>query len=1149
MRSDRTSNFHKNTVLVALLAVSSFSLLAWLSFTRPDFGTPLVSSIASSDPKQLAADHARNAYGQIELSFEANRGQTDDSVNFLARGAGYTLFLKPTEAVFRLRQDEQQTANTNQPSAVEESVICDPQLGNPQSAAINPQSRVLRMKLAGANATARFSVERTAGRVNYFTGSDPSKWHADIATYGKVRYAEVYPGIDLVYYGNQRQLEYDFVVAPGNDPRTIKLEFEGADKIEVNSDGELLLSLDEGPESVVRQPKPVIYQEEAGERRIIAGGYALGVDKTVSFALGDYDPSLPLVIDPTLVYSTYLGGSGGDQGLDMAVDASGNAYITGFTVSTNFPTANPIQAANGSFQDVFVAKLNPAGSALVYSTYLGGNGNDQARGIAIDSAGNAYVTGFTNSTNYPTANAFDASIGANGDDAFVTKLNAAGNALVYSTYLGGDDSAEFGQAIAVDSAGNTYVTGSTFSNDFPTVNPIQATEGGGSTDAFLSKLNAAGSALVYSTYLGGGDNDSGEGIKIDSAGNAYLGGDTFSTNFPTASPIQAANGGNGDTFVLKVNAAGNALVYSTYLGGSARDACEGLAIDSSNNVYTTGDTESSNFPTANAFQGTNGGTVLLQDAFVTKINAAGNALVYSTYLGGTGGEVGFGITVDSSGNVYLAGATGSNTTLPTANAIQCVRAGGADAFVTKFNAAGSALVYSTYLGGGAGDEARGIGIDSAGNAYIAGKTSSTNFPTVNAIQSTFGGETAPFGDAFLTKISDTTTGPASALAFTQTAPIVQEDVASLTLTVQRTGDTSGAVTVDYATGDGTASERSDYTTALGTLRFAAGETSKTIDVLVNEDSKVEGNETFTIALSSPTGGATLSCATAVATIQITDDGAEPTTNAIDDTPTFVGQHYHDFLNRQADAAGQAFWTNQITACGSDAGCIDRKRTDVSTAFFLSLEFQNTGYLVFRFYKESFTESAGRPRGMPRYREFLRDTQELGRGVVVGVGAWEAQLEANKQAFARAWVQKAEFVTQFPVGMTTAQYVDKLFLNSEVTPTAAERNAAITAYGIGDTDGRAAALRSVADSGSVYNRQFSPGFVLSQYLGYLRRNPNDAPEPALDYSGFDYWLAKINSFSVAGEDVRTESVALARVKRAEMVRAFIISSEYRGRFGN
>ena len=1094
---------------------------------------------AGSSP-QVSGEGARETYGRIPLSFEANNGQAEPSVDFLARGAGYALFLKPTEAVFVLRTEDSGTRD------VEDSAERPLRKAEPQSAPHAPQSKVLRMRLDGADASAAAEGgNELAGKANYFVGDDSSKWRTEVPTYARVSYREVYPGVDVVYYGNQRQLEYDFRVAPGADPRAVSLRFEGADSIDVDANGDLLLKLGE---TIVRQPKPFVYQEVAGARREVEAGYAVGADGRVGFSVGEYDRGATLVIDPVLVYSTYLGGSGGDQGLHVAVDSLGSAYISGFTVSTNFPTAGPVQAANASFQDAFVTKLNAAGTALVYSTYLGGNGNDQARGLAVDSAGSAYVTGFTNSTNFPTANAFDATIGSNGDDAFVTKLNAQGNALVYSTYLGGSDSAEFGQAITVDSAGNAYVTGNTFSDDFPTVNPIQSANAGGSTDAFLSKLNAQGNALVYSTYLGGGGNDSGEGIKVDSAGNAYVGGDTASINFPTLSPIQDAQRGDGDVFVAKVNAGGDAFVYSTYLGGSLRDACEDLAIDSSGNAYITGDTESDNFPTANAFQGANGGTVLLQDAFVTKLNQTGSALVFSTYLGGTGGEVGFGITVDSAGNVYVAGATGSNTTFPTANAIQCARAGGVDAFATKFNATGSALVYSTYLGGALGDEGRGVAIDSAGNAYVGGFTSSTDFPTVNAFQSTFGGTTPPGGDAFVFKLSDATTGPPSALAFTQTAPSVQEDVTSLTLTVQRTGDTSGAVTVDYATANGTASERSDYTTAVGTLRFAAGETAKNIDLLVNEDSFTEGNETFTVSLSNPTGGATLSCLTAVATVQITDDAVEPTTNAIDDTTVFVGTHYHDFLNRQADAGGLTFWTGEITPCGTDAACLDRKRTDVSQAFFLSIEFQTTGYYIFRIYKGSFTDTPARPRGMPRYREFLRDQQEVGRNVIVGAAGWEEQLRANQLDFARRWVQRPDFLAEFPLSMSGDAFVNKLAANLGVAPLSpSEFNIAIESY-TQTVEGRALTLRNVVELNSVYNAQFNPGFVLSQYIGYLRRNPNDAPEPGLDYAGFDFWLAKMNSFSLPGENVRNEQTAIARVRRAEMVRAFIRSLEYRGRFG-
>ncbi len=1100
-----TSRFGR-TLLPTLVLSSVAALLA-----APLLSNRRVAPAPTGEQTQTSRERARETYGRIPLSFEANHGQTDSSVNFLTRGAGYALFLKPTEAVFTFSQ-----------------------------------SKVLRMRLVGADdAAAAAGENKLAGKANYLVGDDPSQWRTDVPTYARVSYANVYPGVDVVYYGNQRQLEYDFRISPGSDPRAVSLRFEGADKLDLDANGDLLLKLGE---SVVRQPKPFVYQEVASARREVEAGYALDADGRVRFVVGEYDRSATLVIDPTLVYSTYLGGSGGDQGWGVAVDSTGNAYLAGYTTSTNFPTANAVQAANGGFQDAFVTKLNAAGTALVYSTYLGGNGGDQARGIAIDSAGSAYVTGFTGSTNFPTANALQASQGAgNSQDIFVTKLNAAGNALVYSTYLGGDGANDFGEGIAVDSAGSAYVTGVTNSSNFPLANAIQAAEAGGG-DVFLTKFNAAGNALVYSTYLGGSDFEIAEGIAVDSAGSAYVTGDTASANYPTASPVQAAHAlGGRDGFVTKVNAAGNALVYSTFLGGSADDQGESVAVDSAGSAYLTGTTTSTNFPTANALQPANAGG---QEAFVTKLNAAGTAFVYSTYLGGTGGEVGHGIAVDSAGNAYVTGGTGSNNTFPTANAIQCASAGSADVFVTKLNAAGNALAYSTYIGGSGSSTTieigRFIAVDSAGNAYVTGGTNSTNFPTVNPIQSAYAGsDTGLAGDAFVLKLSDATTGPASQLAFTQTAPSVQEDVTSLTLTVQRTGDVSGAVTVDYATADGSASERRDYTTALGTLRFAANETTKTIDLLVNEDSFVEGNETFTVALSNPTGGATLSCLTAVATVQITDDAVEPTTNVIDDTNIFVGTHYHDFLNRQADTPGLNFWAGQLTPCGTEAACLDRRRTDVSQAFFLSIEFQRTGFLVHRFYKASFTDSAGRPRGLARYREFLRDTQEIGRGVVVNQAGWEVALEANRQEFARRWVQRADFLAEFPAGMSFDAYVAKLAANSGTTLTPDEINLAFESYS--DTvQGRANALRAVLESRSVYNAQFNTGFVLSQYIGYLRRNPNDAPDTG--YTGFDSWLTKLNSFSLPGEDVRNEQTAIARVRRAEMVRAFILSLEYRGRFG-
>jgi hypothetical protein len=711
-------------------------------------------------------------YLQAPLRFEANRGQAHKDVRFLSRGLGYSLYLTADEAVLVLAGRDMDMKR------------------DVRSTRAHAKPAVLRMGLVGAARRPVMSgLDELPGKANYFIGSDRAKWHTNVPTYAKVHYRGVYPGIDLVYYGNQRRLEYDFVVAPGADPKGIVLDFEGADKLEIDLQGELVLRTAGGD---IRQHKPVIYQEIDGVRREIGGGYIRKGAKRVGFEVAAYDSGRPLVVDPALSYSTYLGGNSFDFGQGIAVDAAGNAYVAGITYSPDFPTTpGAFQPTVIGHPHAFVTKLNPTGSGLVYSTYLGGSRFDLGQGIAVDAAGNAYVTGYTSSTDYPTtAGAFQTTHGGVTDnwDVFLTKLNPTGSALVYSTYLGGSDNDQ-GNGIAVDGAGNAYVTGWTISLDFKTtLGAFQPIFGRG-PDAFVTKFNPTGSALVYSTYLGGIKTDVGYGIAVDAEGNAYVTGQTGSSvnfysymecpngpqecalnTFPTTpGAFQTAPGGTTspeDAFVTKLNPTGSALVYSTYLGGNGDDRGLGIALDSASNAYVTGRTGSSTFPTTPGALRTTP-TDFAYDAFVTKLNPTGSALIYSTLLGGRGNDQGNGIAVNSAGEAYVTGSTGAPSTpgvtaseFPISNAIQSRFGGVVDVFVTKFAPTGTAFVYSTFWGGSNGDEGHAIAVDADGNAYVTGETDSTNFPTSPGVfQPATGGPSSFPVDAFVLKIFDVGTPP------------------------------------------------------------------------------------------------------------------------------------------------------------------------------------------------------------------------------------------------------------------------------------------------------------------------------------------------------------------------------------------------------
>ncbi len=708
----------------------------------------------ASAPPTLATVSA--ALRAAPLAFEPNVGQTDARVRFLVRGPGYRAFLTDSALVLDLASPPARSLH-------------HPSFADLRALAATPRhGTVLRLSLLGATTNPSISADGLQpNRANYFIGRDPAGWHTGVPRYARVTYHGVYPGIDLLFDGGQGRLEYSYLLAPGADASAIQLGVDGAESVQLDAQGALVLQTAQGP---LVQPAPVAYQQDGGQRQDVAARYVLLGGERVGLALGAYNTQQPLVIDPVLSYSTYLGGSGDEDGESIAVDSAGNAYVTGPTSSTNFPTTTGAYSTTAATPyNAFVAKLNAAGSALVYSTYLGGSGNDDAgQGIAVDSAGDAYVAGWTNSTDFPTKNAYQSGYGGGNHDAFVAKLNPSGSGLVYSTYLGGSGD-DLGAGIALDSAGDAYVTGVTQSSDYPHYHAAQGSNKGNG-DAFVTVLNAAGSALVYSTYLGGTAADSGTGIAVDGSGDAYVTGDTASSDFiTTTGAYSTSNAGGDDAFVTKLDptASGAASVlYSTYLGGSGADSGYGIAVDGSGDAYVTGATASTDFPTKNAVQGHNKSTV--DNAFASELNPSGNALVYSTYLGGGQREYGYGIAVDASGDTYLTGETGS-TDFPTVNPVQAHIAGSGctnqiascfDAYVSVLSPGGGALTFSTYLGGSNWDLGAGVAVDAAGNTYVTGAAQSSDFPTTPAAFQTglSAGKCSPCNAAFVTKLGTASSG-------------------------------------------------------------------------------------------------------------------------------------------------------------------------------------------------------------------------------------------------------------------------------------------------------------------------------------------------------------------------------------------------------
>jgi hypothetical protein len=669
---------------------------------------------------------------QLPLSFIPNGGQFDPTVNFSVRGASHAIFFTPDEVVF--------------------SVAAQP---DPESEEV--QSSVVRLEFVGANGDPVIEgIEPLPGLANFLSGSDNSSWSGNLPTYQGIAYRDLYEGIDLVYRGTEGVLKREFVVDPGADPGQILLDYSGIEAVALR-DGALVLETALGE---LIEAAPIIYQDIEGDRVSVAGQYQLLGEGQVGFELGAYDPNYALIIDPTLQYSSYLGGTLQDQGDAIALDAEGNIYIAGRTISTDFPTRIPLQTTISnpeSFKfDTFITKIAADGASAFYSTYLGGLENDQANDLVVDSRGSAFVVGQTSSDNFPVTIGAAQTAGNGGGDGFILKLTPNGGFIELGTYFGGAG-ADSVNGITLDNEGNFYVTGQTFSENFPMVDAVQDTIGANGSDVFVAKFNPVG-GLLYSTFLGGFGNEVGNAIAVDANQNIYVTGQTSTDNFPLVSELQRRYRGGGDAFVTKISSDGSELIFSTYLGGRDSDVGNAIAVDAGGNVYIAGSTgvprdaqpraviPLGDFPTVNPIQGQLSG---LSSAFVTKLAPDGQSLIYSTFLGGSGFESGNDMAIDDRGNVYLTGETTSSD-LPQVAPIQPGFGGNGDGFVGKILADGTTIDYLTYLGGNGFDSGNAIAVNAAGTAFVTGQTASANFPTVNPLPNAAGGVQ---GDAFVVAIA------------------------------------------------------------------------------------------------------------------------------------------------------------------------------------------------------------------------------------------------------------------------------------------------------------------------------------------------------------------------------------------------------------
>jgi hypothetical protein len=724
--------------MVASMSVSRLAIsLASLLLVLPTQPSSAMDSNSASTQSEAAGPSPARAIGHLPLAFEENFGQAGSDTRFLARSPNYTVLLGDTQATVVFQEASQR-----------------PRIGR----AIQSSRAVmgsLLLNLIGATRSGDATGENVlAARSNYFIGNDPALWHTNIPTYSRVRYSSIYKGIDLVYYGNDENLEYDFILHPGSDSETIRFGLDHSTSVQLQANGDLLVRVGNAK---LQLRKPVAYQIIRGQKTKIESHFRMLGKGQYGLRIGHYDARYDLIVDPVLTYSTYLGGKDDEGIFGIAFDNDRNLYVAGETSSVNFPTKNPFQAQVGGSYDAFVSKFDPTGKKLIYSTYLGGNDYDHAVGLRVDRQGRAYLAGITFSADFPVQNALQTTKGGPAD-GFVAKLGQSGSELIFSTFLGGNGFDEV-NAITLGQDDSIYVTGFTNSSDFPTTPNALSTKCDGGVqpfcigDAFVAKLDLVGQTLLYSTYVGGSSYDSANGIAVDARGNAYITGQTQSSDFPVHNAYQGTNGGAGDAFVVKLNDRGSNTVWSTYLGGSNYDDGTDIAVDHEANVYVTGITASTDFPVARAFQSANKGGQF--DGFVAKLTTSGSQLVYSTYLGGSGLDFPFRIAILRHEEAAVIGFT-SSTDFPLQSPLQTSYAGGnTDGFVTRFSRQGDQLRFSTYLGGTGDEYGYAITRGCDDTVWVGGSTSSKDYPLKKSFQHAYAG--GPF-DAFLTAITDTHSG-------------------------------------------------------------------------------------------------------------------------------------------------------------------------------------------------------------------------------------------------------------------------------------------------------------------------------------------------------------------------------------------------------